>query len=123
PNSESKPVTTNRKGSDTEGAVRPKAAGELFIGDDSKSATTDAGQVASVRLHLGFGDEPALFELRVKQRRTPAGAGTNHSAFGQRGNGFQNFHQRLRRFEAARVQFNDLFRHADKLRPVRPVLL
>ncbi len=102
-NKASRPVTPKRNGNALAG--RPPVAGRGRVVAGLTAA--DKGKVAPIDLFLGFTGESVLFELRVKQGRAPARARAKRRAFRQRGDGFENFHQRLRRFETADIQFNN----------------
>src|SRR5581483_9098612 len=98
------PVRTNLSGNQTEGAAA------LVAGLAARAAglmSADIGKIASIRLLLGFGSEASLLQFSVNQRRPPARVEAQGDAIGQRGRGFQRFHQRLRRFESARIQLNN----------------
>ena len=67
----------------------------------------DMGNAASIWLLLGFTGKAALFQLGIQQGRPPASLDLQRCAFGQSGNGFERFHERLRRFKRSEVQFDD----------------
>src|ERR1041385_4972123 len=110
-NNESRPATTNRNGSVTDGAAAVSGAADFFAAGAGGLAMADAGKGASIRLLLGFADESALFQFGIQQGRSPACARKNRRAFRQRGDRFEDLHQRLRRLETARIQFDHLRHH------------
>src|SRR5579859_3925284 len=67
----------------------------------------DMGKEAAIGLFLGFALETTRFELGVEMHRTAIGAGAEFKACRQDRQCFQNFHQRLRRFQAARVHLDE----------------
>src|ERR1051326_397014 len=105
-NSESKPATMNRSGSVIDGAAAANGVAIFFAARDAGLAVADASKVASIRLLLGFTDESALFEFGDQPPRPPLRARENRRAVRQRGVRFENFHERLRRFETAQLEFD-----------------
>ena len=77
----------------------------------ARSTVADMGNVASIRLGVCFVSKPALFEQRIEQQRLTIRMRDQRYARRQSGDGFENFHHRLRRLEAARVEFNQWHFH------------
>ena len=72
----------------------------------TRSTVADMGKAAAIGLGRGFVGEPALFEQGIEQQRLTIGMRDKPRARRQRGEGFESFQHRLRRFEAARGQLD-----------------
>jgi hypothetical protein len=101
----------NNSGSVDDGAVVPNGCVAGVTRGAVASTAADMGKVAAIRLGNGFVGEPALFEQWIQQQRLAIGARGKRRTRRQHGDGFENFHHGLRRFEAARVEFDQLRFH------------
>lgn len=68
------------------------------------------GNETSIGLFLGFARETAHFELCVEMHGAAVGMGAQFGGARQRAKRFENFYERLRRFQSPRIQFDDLRR-------------
>jgi hypothetical protein len=58
-------------------------------------------------LFLRLADKSAFFQLGVEMHGPAVGAGAQSGAFGQTRHGFEYLYQRLRRFQPARIHFDN----------------
>ena len=70
-------------------------------------SAADMGNETSISLFLGKAGETAIFQMRKKVNGSAIRPRPEARAFGQTGKRFQNANHRLRRFEMARVDFDD----------------
>ena len=77
------------------------------------SRAANAGDEAPVSLFFARADEAALLEESVEVHWPPVRLGFQCGALRQRGEGFENLHQRLWWLQTPGVQFDDGFTHTD----------
>lgn len=70
------------------------------------SGAADIGNAASISLLLGFADESTFFQLGIQQGRTPACMDAQRRVTWQICDRFESFHERLRWFKVAEIEFD-----------------